>query len=97
MKFIMNSEGSPNGTALARTVAWSRAESAERFTRQPITAAIIGALEVVVLHQSDAFGVFSGVCNHAGGPLAEGRLDSEALEEAAELNAETPTIRLAEL
>ena len=31
----------------------------------------------MVTHVDGAFGILSGVCNHAGGPLAEGRIDGE--------------------
>lgn len=56
---------------------WHDLGPIEHFTRQALTAATIGTLKVVVTHQAGAFGVLSGVCNHAGGPLAEGRLDGE--------------------
>jgi nitrite reductase/ring-hydroxylating ferredoxin subunit/multimeric flavodoxin WrbA len=56
---------------------WIDLGPADRFTKQPLTAATIGRLKVVVTWQGGQFGVLSGVCNHAGGPLADGRLDGE--------------------
>ncbi len=56
---------------------WTDLGPTERFTKQPLTAATIGRLKVVVTHQDGQFGVLSGVCNHAGGPLADGTLDGE--------------------
>ena len=49
------------------------------FTAQPLTSAILGSARIVVTHVNGEFGALSGVCNHAGGPLAEGRLDGEYL------------------
>src|SRR5581483_2616991 len=49
----------------------------DRFTTKPLTPAMVGPLKVVVTHQDGQFGVLSGVCNHAGGPLAEGTLEGE--------------------
>jgi nitrite reductase/ring-hydroxylating ferredoxin subunit/multimeric flavodoxin WrbA len=56
---------------------WHDLGPADRFTKAPLTPATIGKLKVVVTHQGGRFGVLSGVCNHAGGPLADGRLDGE--------------------
>ncbi len=53
---------------------WYDLGPVDRFTKLPLTAAKIGTLKVVVTHQNGAFGVLSGVCNHAGGPLADGVL-----------------------
>ena len=56
---------------------WHDLGPIEEFTRTPLTAAVIGRLKVVVTYQGGQFGVLSGVCNHAGGPLTDGRLDGE--------------------
>ena len=56
---------------------WHDLGSTEQFSQRPLTAATIGRLKVVVTHQDGQFGVINGVCNHAGGPLADGRLDGE--------------------
>ena len=45
------------------------------FDKRPLSAASIGTTRIVVTFHDGTFGVLSGVCNHAGGPLAEGRLD----------------------
>ncbi len=54
---------------------WHDLGPAESFTRQPLTAATLGTTRLVVTYQDGEFGVLSGTCNHAGGPLADGRLD----------------------
>jgi len=56
---------------------WHDLGPAERFTRRPLTAATVGRMKIVVTWQDGQFGALSGVCNHAGGPLADGRLDGE--------------------
>jgi nitrite reductase/ring-hydroxylating ferredoxin subunit/multimeric flavodoxin WrbA len=49
------------------------------FTARRLTPATLGSAKIVVTHVNGEFGALSGVCNHAGGPLAEGRLDAEYL------------------
>ena len=58
---------------------WQDLGSAQEFAKQPLTATNLGRLRLVVTHENGQFGVLSGVCNHAGGPLAGGRLDGEYL------------------
>jgi len=55
---------------------WIDLGSIEQFS-QPLTSARIGTTRVVVSFHGGEFGVLSGVCNHAGGPLADGQLDGE--------------------
>lgn len=43
----------------------------------PLTAAMVGDQPVVVTFRDGAYGVLSGICNHAGGPLAMGHLDGD--------------------
>ena len=64
---------------MAPKTDWSDLGPVERFTRAPLTAARIGTTRIVVTHRNGEFGALSGVCNHAGGPLAQGRLDGEYL------------------
>jgi multimeric flavodoxin WrbA/nitrite reductase/ring-hydroxylating ferredoxin subunit len=56
---------------------WIDLGPAEQFAKRPLAAAKVGTLRVVVSHVNGEFGVLSGVCNHAGGPLADGRLEGE--------------------
>ena len=52
---------------------WHDLGPVERFTLTPLTTTRVGKFRVVVTYQAGQFGVLSGVCNHAGGPLADGR------------------------
>jgi len=56
---------------------WIDVGPVEQFTKKPLTAALAGKTRLVVTWVDGQLGVLSGVCNHAGGPLADGRLDGE--------------------
>jgi multimeric flavodoxin WrbA/nitrite reductase/ring-hydroxylating ferredoxin subunit len=56
---------------------WTDLGPVEQFTRQPLTHASVGTTRLVVSCVDGEFGVLSGTCNHAGGPLANGTLDGE--------------------
>jgi len=55
---------------------WHDLGPIEQFS-QPVTPAMVGKTRFAVTHRGGRFGVLSGVCNHAGGPLGEGRCDGE--------------------
>ena len=56
---------------------WYDLGSVEEFQQRTISPAMIGRLKLSVILQRGEFGVISGVCSHAGGPLADGRLDGD--------------------
>ena len=58
---------------------WTDLGPVEDLERQQVTAAHIGRIALAVSYKDGKFGVVSGVCNHAGGPLGEGQLDGEYL------------------
>jgi multimeric flavodoxin WrbA/nitrite reductase/ring-hydroxylating ferredoxin subunit len=51
----------------------------EELKRTPLQAIAVGRIKIALSYQDGAFGAVSGVCNHVGGPLGEGRLDGEYL------------------
>ncbi len=55
---------------------WHDLGPVERFSR-PVTPAAVGKARFAVTNLDGRYGVISGVCNHAGGPLAEGRCEGE--------------------
>ena len=61
------------------TITWHDLGLVAQFTKAELTHASIGTTRLVVTHVNGEFGVLSGVCNHAGGPLADGRIDGEYL------------------
>ncbi|MGQ0642074.1 MAG: Rieske 2Fe-2S domain-containing protein [Gemmatimonadaceae bacterium] len=56
---------------------WHDLGPAAQFAERPITPAHFGRVRFAVTHKDGQFGVISGVCNHAGGPLGDGRLDGD--------------------
>ncbi|MEP6619800.1 MAG: Rieske 2Fe-2S domain-containing protein [bacterium] len=56
---------------------WQNLGPTAHFASRSLTAAMIGKIKIVITYQDGQFGALSGVCNHAGGPLADGRLDGE--------------------
>lgn len=56
---------------------WIDLGPVEHFKRHSLTRAKIGTTQILVTYTDGEFGVLSGVCNHAGGPLADGTLDGE--------------------
>lgn len=58
---------------------WFDLGPVERFKERELTPVKAGATALAVSWRDGAFGAVSGVCNHAGGPLGEGRLDGEYL------------------
>ena len=53
---------------------WLDLGPAEQFAQRPITEVTLGRTKLAVTHRDGIFGVISGVCNHVGGPLGQGRL-----------------------
>lgn len=56
---------------------WVDLGPAERFAGHPVTPVTAERVRLAITWKDGAFGAISGVCNHAGGPLGEGRLDGE--------------------
>ena len=56
---------------------WVDVGSTADLSERSLTGVTVNNLKVAITHVAGAFGALSGVCNHAGGPLAEGRIDGE--------------------
>ena len=48
---------------------WQDLGPAEEFERAELTEASVGRTKVAISYRDGKFGVISGTCNHAGGPL----------------------------
>jgi len=57
--------------------SWFNAGPVETFAGQSLTEISIGKTKLAISHRAGVFGAISNVCNHAGGPLGQGRLDGE--------------------
>ena len=66
-----------NGADDHHTVSWVDVGEAAAFRRRALSPVSVGMARVVVTYLNGRFGALSGMCNHAGGPLAEGRLEGE--------------------
>ena len=62
---------------MATPVLWADLGPADQFTQRALTAAKVGTTRVLISYVNGEFGALSGLCNHAGGPLAEGRMDGD--------------------
>src|ERR1039457_5992875 len=54
---------------------WQDVGAATDFAARPLTEITLGCAKLALSHRKGVFGVISGVCNHVGGPLGQGRLD----------------------
>jgi nitrite reductase/ring-hydroxylating ferredoxin subunit/multimeric flavodoxin WrbA len=56
---------------------WIDVGPVESLRARPVTAVQVGAAKVALVYRDGEFTAISGVCNHAAGPLGEGRLDGD--------------------
>lgn len=54
---------------------WQDVGAAADFATRPLTEITLGHTKLALSQRKGVFGVISGVCNHVGGPLGQGRLD----------------------
>jgi len=63
--------------AMAEDVRWFDICSLEEISQTPLRRVKVANMEFAVSFKDGRAGVVSNVCNHVGGPLADGRLDGE--------------------
>jgi nitrite reductase/ring-hydroxylating ferredoxin subunit/multimeric flavodoxin WrbA len=56
---------------------WLNVGPVEHFAGRALTEVTLGKTKLAVSHRDGVFGAISNVCNHAGGPLGQGRLDGD--------------------
>jgi multimeric flavodoxin WrbA/nitrite reductase/ring-hydroxylating ferredoxin subunit len=56
---------------------WHDMGPVEELKQPPLRQAIVGRTRIALSYREGLFGAISGTCNHAGGPLGEGQLDSD--------------------
>ena len=56
---------------------WEEIGAAVELARTPLAQLTIGRTKIALIHRDGEFGAISGVCNHVGGPLGEGKLDGD--------------------
>lgn len=60
-----------------QSTTWHDVGAERDMSQVPIQQVLIGRTRVALVHKDGEFSAVSGVCNHAGGPLGEGRLDGD--------------------
>lgn len=56
---------------------WLDLGPAEQFSGRALTEVVSGKVRLAISCRNGEFGAISNVCNHVGGPLAQGRLDGD--------------------
>src|SRR5436309_4129506 len=56
---------------------WVDIGAVEELSSKPLQTVVAGRNRFAVSYVNGTFSVISGVCNHAGGPLGDGRLDGD--------------------
>ncbi len=56
---------------------WVDVGSVDALRSKPVTAVRVGTTPIALVFRAGEFTAISGVCNHVGGPLGEGRLDGD--------------------
>jgi multimeric flavodoxin WrbA/nitrite reductase/ring-hydroxylating ferredoxin subunit len=59
------------------TKDWLNLGPIESFAARAVTEVKLGKLKLAITHRDGVFGAISNVCNHAGGPLGQGRLEGD--------------------
>ena len=54
---------------------WLDVGAIDELSQKSLQSVVVGRNKFAVSYLNGEFGVISGVCNHVGGPLGDGRLD----------------------
>ena len=57
--------------------AWIDVGAADELATWPLQQVLLGRKKIALVCKDSQFSAISGVCNHAGGPLGEGKLDGD--------------------
>jgi nitrite reductase/ring-hydroxylating ferredoxin subunit/multimeric flavodoxin WrbA len=58
-------------------VQWTDVGNVEDLKTKPLRHVLCGTTPIALTYKDGTFSAISGVCNHVGGPLGEGRLDGD--------------------
>ncbi|ODT45425.1 MAG: (2Fe-2S)-binding protein [Nitrospira sp. SCN 59-13] len=56
---------------------WTEIGSVEELKQKPVQEVVCGNTRLALSYKDGQFAAISGICNHIGGPLGEGRLDGD--------------------
>ena len=57
--------------------AWIDVGAADELAARPLQQVLLGRKKIALVCKDGQFSAISGVCNHVGGPLGEGKLDGD--------------------
>ena len=57
--------------------SWIDIGAADELRRKPLQQVLLGRTRIALVCKDGEFSAISGVCNHVGGPLGEGKLDGD--------------------
>ena len=65
------------GSGIMSTPDWTDVGAVDELSQMPLQPLLLGRTHVALTYKDGVFGAISGVCNHAGGPLGQGRLEGD--------------------
>lgn len=68
------------GVNVAEKQDWVDVGSVDELSQKPLQTVYARRTRIAISFKDGVFGAISGVCNHVGGPLGDGRLDGEFVE-----------------
>ena len=54
---------------------WVDVGASAELAAKPVQEVRVGTKRIALTHRDGKFGAISGVCNHVGGPLGQGRIE----------------------
>ncbi len=57
--------------------SWIDVGASEELSQRPVQQVVVGSARIALTYSHGQFGAISGVCNHVGGPLGEGKLSGD--------------------
>src|SRR5882762_3351215 len=64
-------------TDMKKDPQWTDAGPAEELKTSPLRQLVFDRTKIALVYKDNEFSALSGVCNHVGGPLGEGKLDGD--------------------
>ncbi|HMW86537.1 MAG TPA: Rieske (2Fe-2S) protein, partial [Nitrospira sp.] len=58
-------------------VRWTEIGLVEELKGKPLQEVVCGNTKLALSYRDGTFAAISGICNHIGGPLGEGRLEGD--------------------
>jgi nitrite reductase/ring-hydroxylating ferredoxin subunit/multimeric flavodoxin WrbA len=56
---------------------WIDVGASDELAQQPVQQLVLGRIKIALTYMDGQFSAISGICNHVGGPLGEGKLEGD--------------------